>query len=153
MTNGSTDMENFFNNLTAPSIDTMQRTEPELRLKHAEITNAIMGMQNGKASDADGHPMDFFTKFSHKLSTVLLDMFNYSLSYWSLPHTLTEASITFLLKPIKVNTEYGSYQPISLLNSVKIIAKALALHLETTMHIVISAVQTGFIMGCHAERL
>lgn len=54
-------------------------------------------------------------------------MFSDSLSYGSLPHTLTQASITLQLKPVKINTECGSHQPISLQNSdVKILAKALA---------------------------
>ena len=69
-----------------------------------------------------------------------------TLSHGSLPQTLTEASITLLLKPGKASTECGSYRPISLLNcDVKILAKALVLRLETTMHDVISADQTGFI--------
>ena len=78
-------------------------------------------------------------------------MFNDSLSYESLPRTLTEASIIFLLKPGKDGRECGSYRPISLLNSdVKILAKALALHLETSMHDVVSVDQTCFILGRHS---
>lgn len=78
-------------------------------------------------------------------------MFNESLSHASLPQTLTEASIILLLKPGKDNTACGSYRPISLLNcDVKILAKALALRLETTMHDVISVDQTGFILGRHS---
>lgn len=78
-------------------------------------------------------------------------MFNDSLSRGSLPQTLTEASITLLLKRGKDSTEYGSYRPISLLNcDVKILAKVLTLRLETTLHDVISADQTGFISGRHS---
>ena len=78
-------------------------------------------------------------------------MFMDSISRGSLPQTLTEASIILLLKPGKENTECGSYRPISLLNSdVKILAKTLALRLETTMTDVISADQTGFILGRHS---
>lgn len=117
MTNDSTDMEHFFNNLQAPSINTMHRIETELPFKHTEITNAIMAMQNGKTPGPDGYPIEFLKKFSNKFSTILLDMFNDSLSHGSLPHTLTEASIILLLKPGKVNIECGSYRPISLLNS------------------------------------
>lgn len=72
------------------------------------------------------------------LSTVLLDMFNDSLSPGSLPQILSEASIILLLKPDKDVTECVLYRLISLLNSdVKILARALALRLETTMHDVI----------------
>lgn len=151
MTSDNNAMEYFFNNLQAPSVSTVHRTETELPLKLSEVINAIMSMQNGKTSGPDGYPIEFFKKFSNKLSALLLDMFNDSLSRGSLPQTLTEASITLLLKPGKINTECGSYRPISLLNSdLKILAKALALRLETTMHDVISEDQTGFILGRHS---
>ena len=151
MTNDYSGMEHFFDNLQAPSITSVHRTETELPLNCIEINTAIKAMQSGKAPGPDGYPIEFFKKFSNKLSTILLDMFNHSPSYGSLPQTLTEASITLLLKPGKDSTECGSYRPISLLNcDVKILAKALALRLETTMQDVISADQTGFILGRHS---
>lgn len=105
-------------------------------------------MQSGKAPGPDGYPIEFYKKFSDKLTTILLNMFNDSLFRGSLPQTLTEASITLLLKPGKDSTECGSYRPNALLNcDVKILAKALALRLETTIHNVISADQNGFIPG------
>jgi len=149
--NDSTDMEHFFNNLQAPSISRIHRTNTDLPLQQAEIINAIMAMQSGKAPGPDGYPIEFFKTFSNKLSIILLDMFNDSRSRGLLPQTLTEASIFLLLKPGKDSTECGSYRPISLLNNdVKILAKALALRLETTMHDVISIDQTGFISGRHS---
>lgn len=151
MTTDCSDMDNFFNNLQAPSITTVHRTETELPLNRTEILKAMREMQNGKAPGPDGYPIEFYKKFSDKLLTILLDMFNDSLYNGSLPQTLTEASITLLLKPGKDSTECGSYRPISLLNcDVKILAKALALRLETTIHNVISADQTGFISGRHS---
>ena len=59
ITNDSDVMDNFFNNLQAPSISTMHRTETELPLKHTEIINAIMSMQNGKTPGPDGYPIEF----------------------------------------------------------------------------------------------
>lgn len=41
--------------------------------------------------NADGYPVEFFKKFSDKLSPLLLDMFSDSLSQGVLPRTLTEA--------------------------------------------------------------
>ncbi len=149
--NDSTDMKHFFSNLQAPSINITHKAKTELPLKRIEINNAVKAMQNGKTAGPNGYPIEFSKKFSTKLSTLLLDMFNDSLSHTSLPQTLTQASIILLLKPGKVNTDRGSYRPISLLNSdVKILAKALALRLETTMHDVISTDQTGFILTHHS---
>lgn len=59
-------------------------------------------------------------------------MFNDSLVCGSLPRTLTEALIIFVLKPGKDNTECSFYWPISHFNSdAKILAKVLALQIET----------------------
>ena len=150
-TSDRTDMEHFFCDLEAPSIKVTDKTKTELPLQLSEIINAIMAMQSGKTPGPDGYPIEFFKTFSKKLSPILLEMFMDSISRGSLPQTLTEASIILLLKPGKENTECGSYRPISLLNSdVKILAKTLALRLETTMTDVISADQTGFILGRHS---
>lgn len=63
----------------------------------------------------------------------------------ALPQTLTEASITLLLKPDKESSDCSSYRPISLLNvDYKILAKALALLLEPVMPNILSPNQTGF---------
>lgn len=48
ITNDSSDMEFFFNNLQAPSIKARHRAETELPLKGIEIINAIKAMHNGK---------------------------------------------------------------------------------------------------------
>ena len=62
-------------------------------------------------------------------------MFNESLAQGTLPQTLTMASVTLLLKPGKDADARGSYRPISLLNAeYKILAKALAMRLETVIH-------------------
>uniref|UniRef100_A0A3B3HDP0 Reverse transcriptase domain-containing protein n=1 Tax=Oryzias latipes TaxID=8090 RepID=A0A3B3HDP0_ORYLA len=150
MTEDCSEMEMFLNNLESPLVTEIHRTNAELPLDHKEITNAIHSMQNGKAPGPDGYPIEFYKKFSNRLSPILLDMFNDSLSRGSLPQTLTEASITLLLKPGKDGKDCGSYRPISLLNcDAKILAKALSLRLESTIQDVISDDQTGFMPGRH----
>lgn len=73
-------------------------------------------------------------------------MFNHSLSIGTLPKTLTEVSITVILKKDKNPAECSSYRPISLLNvDVKILAKMLPKRLETCLPSIISEDQTGFI--------
>lgn len=61
-------------------------------------------MQNGKTPGPDGYPIESFKKFLSKLSPVLLDMFNDSLFHGSLSQSLTEASVTLLLRPGKDST-------------------------------------------------
>lgn len=99
-TNDNIDMEYFFNNLQSPTISTVHKTETELPLRQSEIINAIMAMRSGKSPGPDGYPIEFFKTFSNKLSVLLLDMFNDSLSRGSLPQTLTEPSIT--LSQVKI---------------------------------------------------
>lgn len=77
-------------------------------------------------------------------------MFVHSFSQGTLPNSLNEALITLLLKPQKDPTKCSSYRPISLLNAdVKILAKLLAIRLESPLLNIISANQTGFLKGRH----
>ena len=93
-------------------------------------------------------PPEFYKRFSTLLAPVLLDMYNHSLSTGTLPKTLTEASISVILKKDKNPAECSSYRLISLLNvDVKILAKTFARRLETSLPSIISEDQTGFIRG------
>lgn len=108
-------------------------------------------MQSGKAPGPDGYPIAFFKKNADKLISLLLDMFNDSLDRGALPQTLTEASITLLLKPGKQESDCSSDCPISLLNSdYKILAKVLAIQLESVMSDIIPPDQTGFMKNRHS---
>ncbi len=83
-------------------------------------------------------------QFSSKLSVLLKNDHSFDLS--SLPPTLHQASISLLLKKDKDPLSCSSYRPISLLNvDVKILAKVLALCLESVLPTIISSDQTGFI--------
>lgn len=105
-------------------------------------------MQKGKAPGPDGFPTDFYKTFSGQLAPLFLDMFNHSLYQGKLPGSLTEASITLLLKPGRDASKCSSYRPVSLLNSdVKILSKLLAMRLEALLPCLISTDQTGFVRG------
>ncbi len=78
-------------------------------------------------------------------------MFVDSLEKGSLPQTLNEANIILLLKPGRDPVKCNSYRPISLLNSdIKILAKILALRLDTVIENLISKDQTGFVRDRHS---
>lgn len=146
-----TNMMSFLDNLNFPPISAIQKSEMDRPLESCEIANSIKLMQSGKAPGPDGYPIEFYKKFADKLTPLLLDMFNDSLDRGALPQTLTEASITLLLKPGKEDSECSSYRPISLLNAdYKILAKALALRLESVMPSIISPDQTGFMKNRHS---
>lgn len=147
----NTDMLKFLNDLEFPTISHTQKGELDEPLLLQEIIDSIRSVQSGKAPGPDGYPGEFYKKFSDKLAPLLLDMFNEALDRGSLPQTLTEASITLLLKPGKDASDCGSYRPISLLNAdYKILAKALSSRLEPVMPDIISPDQTGFIRNRHS---
>lgn len=140
----------FFKNLKVPTLSSNQKEYLDEPLELREVSAAISAMQNGKSPGPDGFPIDFYKKFSDQLTPLLLDMFVDALSQGKLPDSLSEASITLLLKPGRDASKCGSYRPVSLLNTdIKILSKLLATRLETPLPNIISTDQTGFIKGRH----
>uniref|UniRef100_A0AAR2KU71 Reverse transcriptase domain-containing protein n=1 Tax=Pygocentrus nattereri TaxID=42514 RepID=A0AAR2KU71_PYGNA len=141
-------MSAFFNELEFPTVDHALAQELESPLTLDEIRAAIKTMQTNKAPGPDGFPLEFFKKFEKKLGPLLLAVFEESLGVGSLPQSMTQASISLLLKKDKDPTSCASYRPLSLLNTdIKILAKALALRLEAVLPNIISSAQNGFIKG------
>lgn len=117
----------------------------------AEVQEAIMSLQNGKTPGPDGFTAEFFKLFSASIAPALQEMYNESFSEGRLPPTLSEASISLLLKRDKDPLLCGSYRPISLLNvDLKILSKILAQRLQQVSSSLISTDQTGFMLGRHS---
>ena len=143
--------DSFFDTLDIPTIEQSVVDGLERPITLAELREASSEMQSGKCPGPDGFPSDYYKKFFHKLGPLLLDMFNEALESGQLPQTLTQASISLLLKKDKDPLDCSSYRPISLLNvDFKILSKLLALRLEWVLPTIISPSQTGFISGRHS---
>ncbi|KAF0036602.1 hypothetical protein F2P81_011914 [Scophthalmus maximus] len=141
----------FFFNPDVPAIDPAMGLNLDSPLVLQEIVDAISSMQSNKAPGPDGYPTEFFKKFSSELAPLLLDVYSESIKRGTLPPTLTQASISLLLKKDKDPTCCGSYRPLSLLNvDVKVLAKALATRLEAVLPDIVSKEQTGFMKGRHS---
>lgn len=139
-------MDTFFENLEIPNVSEDSRETLDDPITLDEIKNAITCMQSGKCPGPDGFPTEFYKKNSLKLSLLLKAVFEDSLDLSILPPTLRQASISLLLKKGKDPLNCSSYRPISLLNvDIKILAKVLALRLESVLPTIISSDQTGFI--------
>ena len=144
-------MDRFFNNLSLPTVDPAIGRDLDLPLVLQEIVDAISSMQSNKAPGPDGYPTEFFKKFSSKLAPLLLAVYSESIERGTLPPTLTQASISLLLKKDKDPTCCGSYRPLSLLNvDVKVLARVLATRIEAVLLDIVSKEQTGFIKGRHS---
>lgn len=88
----------FLDSLDIPCIDTDVSVDLDKSLEFSEILKGLQIMQNGKASGPDGFPIDFYKRFGKQLAPLLLDMYKDSLANGSLPLTLTQASISLILK-------------------------------------------------------
>ena len=144
-------IDSFFENITLTPVDEQLNSKLENPLTLSEIAGAITAMQSGKSPGPDGFCVKFYKISSSLLSPLLLAMFTESFDSGHLPPTLTQASISLLAKKDKDPTLCESYRPISLLNvDFKILAKALALRLETLLPSIISVDQSGFIQKRHS---
>lgn len=128
-------MEHFLDSLKIPTLS----------------SEGTKNLQSSKSPGPDGYPTEFYKKFKEELTPILMKMFNEFLEKGCLPPTLSQASISLLLKKDKDPTQCGSYRPVSLLNvDVKILANILACRLERLLPKIISEDQTGFIKNRHS---
>ena len=141
-------MNKFLNNLVFPSVDTNSKNTLDAPLRLEEVKASLKLMQTGKAPGPDGFPSEFYQEFSDQLTPLLLDMFNDSFEFGTLPPSLTQASISLIPKKNKDLEDCSSWRPVSLLNSdIKLLAKTLAGRLDPCLLSIISKDQTGFIRG------
>lgn len=144
----STKLAQFFDGLEIPTVGRQDRADLDSNISAAEIDQAIKIMKSGKAPGPDGFPIEFIKKFSFKLTPLLKNVYTEALERKTLPPTMTQATISVLLKKGKDPLKCESFQPVSLLCcDYKILTKVLASRLESVMHTMIHPDQTGFITG------
>lgn len=138
-------------------MDDFHRLLPTCQVKvveQSEISDAIMAMQNGKASGPDGYPIEFFKQVSLKLTPLLLDVFVDSQANGALHRTLTEESNSLytglLLKPGKDKGMWVISPYFAAQLRHKNISKSTGMTSGNVMAEVISPEQTGFMTGHHS---
>ena len=103
--------DSFFNLINMPQISTTQKESLDKALTADELIKAISSMQSGKSPGPDGLPIEFFKKFSTKITPLLLNMLNDS-------PPLSPTSLSFFnIKKNKDLLYCSSYCPISMLMS------------------------------------
>lgn len=116
-----------------------------------EVQEAIKSLNPGKSPGPDGFSAEYYKANSDLLAPILEGMYNESFRNCQLPKTLSDATITLILKKDKDPLLCSSYRPISLLNvDFKILSKILALRLQRVLPQIISLDQTGFMTGRHS---
>lgn len=142
---------NPLDSLTYPQMEEETANSLGAPLTAHEVTEAIKSLQSGKSPGPDGYTTDFYKAFAHKLVPILVRVYNDAFQKGQLPPSLTEASISVLLKKDKDPLLCSSYRPISLLNvDFKIMTKVLATRLQRVIPHLIHPDQTGFITGRHS---
>lgn len=89
-------MENFFSQLSLPTISTEQQINLYTPISREDVLKAIKTLQNREAPGPDGFSSEVYEEFL--FADPLLDMFNYSFLHNRLPQTLREANISLILK-------------------------------------------------------
>lgn len=140
------DQDKFLDELPIPLLEDMAKQKLDSPITKEEIFETLVYMSSGKAPGPDGLPLDFFKHFKKWLIPPLFDMLVESVEAGQLPPSLSNATISLILKPNKPPTNCASYRPISLINSdAKIIAKVFARRLEKHLPSLIAPDQNGFI--------
>ena len=136
--------------LTYPQIDPVVANELGAPITISEVKDAISSLQSNKSPD--GFTTEFHKTYSATLAMILVKVFNDARVEGLLPPTMSEASITLLLKKDKDPLLFSSYRPIPLLNAdFKILAKVLAGRLQRVISSLVNPDQTGFISGRHSS--
>ncbi len=141
----------LLNSLEYPTIDENIAKNLGDPVTELEIQEAIKSMKSGKSPGPDGFTVEFYKAFASLLAPILVNLYNDSLKVGFLPPTLSDASISLLLKKDKDPTSCDSYRTISLLNvDFKILTKVLCSRLERVLPSLILLDQTGFTPGRHS---
>lgn len=138
----------FFSNINLPSLSADQVTLLEASITQDEVKTAILSMSAGKSPGPDGFPVEYYKAFINIITPILTMVFEEAFQSGSLPPTFNEGLISLIPKKGKDHTDPTNFRPISLINvDRKVLAKVLALRLETILPHIIHIDQVGFIKG------
>lgn len=98
----TSDLDNFFHSLDVPVVsrDLVEKLEEPITVE--ELSIAVKSLQSGESPGPDGYPVEFYEKLFPKLAPILLEMYNEAFANEILPPTLTQATISLILKKTKI---------------------------------------------------
>lgn len=140
--------QDFFSNIQLPTLSSDQVALLDASVTQEEVKTAILSMNTGKSPGSDGFPVEYYKEYIDIITPILTMVFEEAFQSGSLPPSLNEALISLIPKKGRDHTDPANFRPISLINvDSKILAKVLALRLETTLPHIIHTDQVGFIKG------
>ncbi len=141
-------VQNFFMNINLPNLSPEQVAFLDKPVTQEEVRNAIRSVKSGKSPGTDGFPVEYYKEYIDIIAPVLTNVYEEAFQTGSLLPSLNDALISLIPKKGRDHTDRASFRPISLINvDSKILAKVLALRLETVLPYIIHTDQVGFIKG------
>jgi len=142
-------IDRFLNNTSLPNLLQEQRDCCEGEVSVGELLSALKQMKNGSAPGNDGITIEFLKCFWSRIQHLVTASFNFAFVSGSLSLSQRRAIITLIHKGKDLpRNELGNWRPISLTNSdYKLLAKCLALRLNTVIRDLVSEDQVGYIKG------
>lgn len=133
-----------------PTVSDLDKLLMDRPFSPEEFYNSLKSLNKGKSPGSDGLTPEFYLQFWDALRDPFMDSILFSLENG----TLTEGQRTGLIKLIPKKDldrqEVANWRPITLLNvDFKILSKAIANRVQTSMRQIISLDQTGFMRGRH----
>lgn len=130
-----------------PHLRQEQRTACDSPLSLAELTKALGATPRSKTPGLDGLPAEFYSTFWPLLGPILLSVLLDSINRGQLPPSMSTGVLCLLFKKGDP-TLLGNYRPLTMINTdAKLLAKVLALRLDTVLPGLVHPSQTGFIRG------
>ena len=142
-------IEEFMHDCNVPRLLENERESLETQITENEILLALKEMNNGSAPGCDGLTIEFIKFFWIDLKNHILKSFMSSLNKGTLSISQRSAVITLIHKGKELpREEMKNWRPISLTNSdYKLLAKCLALRMNTVIHSLIKPDQVGYVKG------
>lgn len=142
------ELTDYLEPIDFPVLTVKYRDNLDAPITTDELLKALKSLQSGKSPGPDGIPVEFYKQYAEELTGKLQAMLTEAQQLETLPYSLSEAVIVVIPKPGKDSSLCSSYRPISLINvDAKLLAKVLAMRLNTVITALIHPDQTGFMPG------
>jgi exonuclease III len=134
---------------TTPVLDDHDKESCETQLNEIELAEALKHMRNGSAPGYDGLTTEFYKYFWSRIKTMLIKSYLHSFDNKRTSQTQRKGIVTLIHKGKNLPREnLSNWRPITLLNTdYKILAKAIAMKLNSVVPKLIAEDQCGFVRG------